>query len=174
MRQSLATENLLKMTKNVFYFTLKAIFVLKIFKCLCWIFGHIENGLIKKIRLISKFITSQPGKQTIAIHILSIILRSKGNGTRKTASWKIAPRKIAPYSNSNPNRNFNPGGDLLRGRGVQSSGGQFPVMRGNQTMEFGQLIEYNMRNIFLEKSYTKYGWETIPRPYSKKSNLSIL
>ena len=43
------------------------------------------------------------------------------------------------------------------GRGVQSSGGQFPVMRGNQTMEFGQLIEYNMRNIFLEKSYTKYG-----------------
>ena len=23
---------------------------------------------------------------------------------------------------------------------------------GNQTMEFGQLIEYNMRNIFLEKS----------------------
>ena len=172
MRQSLATENPLKMTKNVFYFTLKAIFVLKIFKCLCWLFGHIENGLIKKIRLISKFITSQPGKQTIAIHILSIILRSKGNGTRKTASWKIAPRKIAPYSNPNQNRNFNPGGDLLGGG--QSSGGQFPAMRGNQTMKFGQLIEYNMRNIFLEKSYTKYGGETIPRPFSKKSNLSIL
>ena len=27
--------------------------------------------------------------------------------------------------------------------------------KGNQTMKFGQLIEYNMRNIFIEKSYTK-------------------
>ena len=45
--------------------------------------------------------------------------------------------------------------------------------KGNQTMKFGQLIEYNMRNIFLEKSYTKYGGETIPRPFSKKSKLSI-
>ena len=26
---------------------------------------------------------------------------------------------------------------------------------GNQTIEFGQLIEYNMRNIFLEISFTK-------------------
>ena len=33
-------------------------------------------------------------------------------------------------------------------------------------MNFGQLIEYNMRNIFVEKSYTKYGEETIPRPFS--------
>ena len=40
-------------------------------------------------------------------------------------------------------------------------------------MKFGQLIECNMRNIFLEKSYTKYGGETIPRPYFKKSKLSI-
>ena len=29
-------------------------------------------------------------------------------------------------------------------------------------MKFGQLIEYNTRNIFLEKLYTKYGGETIP------------
>ena len=35
-------------------------------------------------------------------------------------------------------------------------------------MKFGQLIEYNMRNIFVEKSYTKYAGETIPRPLSKK------
>ena len=27
--------------------------------------------------------------------------------------------------------------------------------KGHQTMKFGQLIEYNMRNVFLEKSYTK-------------------
>ena len=36
--------------------------------------------------------------------------------------------------------------------------------QGNQTMQFGQLIEYNMRNIFIEKSFTKCGGETIPRP----------
>ena len=65
--------------------------------------------------------TSQPGKQTIAIHILPNISRSKGN----------------------------------------------------QTMKFGQLIECNMRNIFLEKSYTKCGGETIPRLFSGKWKLSI-
>ena len=45
--------------------------------------------------------------------------------------------------------------------------------KGNQTMKFGQLIEFNMRNIFLEKSYIKCGGEMIPRPFSKKSKLSI-
>ena len=40
-------------------------------------------------------------------------------------------------------------------------------------MTFGQLIECNMRNIFVEKSYTKCAGETIPRPLSKKSKLSI-
>ena len=34
-------------------------------------------------------------------------------------------------------------------------------------------IEYNMRNCFLEKSFTKYDRETIPWPFSKKSILSI-
>ena len=81
-----------------------------------------KNGLIRKIRLILKFMTSQPGQQTIAIHILPSISRRKGN----------------------------------------------------QTMKSGQLIEYNMRNIFLEKSYTKCGGKIIPRPFSEKSKLSIL
>ena len=39
--------------------------------------------------------------------------------------------------------------------------------------KFGQLIECNMRNIFLEKSYTKYGGEASPRPFSEKLKLSI-
>ena len=30
-----------------------------------------------------------------------------------------------------------------------------------------------MRNIFLEKSYTKYSEETSPRPFSEKSKLNI-
>ena len=45
--------------------------------------------------------------------------------------------------------------------------------KGNQTMKFGQLIDYNMTNIFLEKSYTKYGGETNPRLFSEKLKLSI-
>ena len=60
--------------------------------------------------------TTQPGEQTIAMHILPNVSRSKGN----------------------------------------------------QTMKFGQLIEYNMRNIFLEKSCTKCGGETITRPFYSK------
>ena len=42
--------------------------------------------------------------------------------------------------------------------------------KGNQTMKFGKLY---MRNIFFEKSYTKYGGETIPRLFCKKSKVSI-
>ena len=34
----------------------------------------------------------------------------------------------------------------------------------NQAMKFGQLIEYNKRNIFLQKLYGKWGRETSPRP----------
>ena len=41
-------------------------------------------------------------------------------------------------------------------------------------MKFGQLLEYNMRNIFLGKSYLKCDRETIPRPFSKKQNLTYL
>ena len=65
--------------------------------------------------------TSQPDKQTIAIHIFPNISRTKFN----------------------------------------------------QTMKLGQIIEYNMRNTFVEKSYTKYDGETISRPFSKKSKLII-
>ena len=57
--------------------------------------------------------TSQLGKQTILIEILSNILRSKDN----------------------------------------------------QIIKFGQLLEYNMKNILLEKSYTKCGGKAIPRPF---------
>ena len=57
-------------------------------------------GLIRKIRLVLKFMTSQPAaERTIAIHILPNISRKKGNHTSK----------------------------------------------------FGQLIEYNTRNVFIEK-----------------------
>ena len=35
-------------------------------------------------------------------------------------------------------------------------------------MKFGQLIESYMRNIFLEKPYTKCGGEASTRPFYKK------
>ena len=40
-------------------------------------------------------------------------------------------------------------------------------------MKFGQLIEHTMRNIFLEKSYTKYDGETSPRSFAGKLKFSI-
>ena len=46
-------------------------------------------------------------------------------------------------------------------------------IKDNQSMIFGQLIKYNMRNIFCEKWYTKFGGETSSRPFYKKWKLSI-
>ena len=42
-----------------------------------------KNGLIRKISLTSKFMTSHPGWQRIAINILLNISRIKGNQTKK-------------------------------------------------------------------------------------------
>ena len=67
-----------------------------IFVLILW--SDTKNGLIKTIELVSKFMTSQPGNETIAMHRLPNISKSKGN----------------------------------------------------QTMKFGQLIEYNTRNISLK------------------------
>ena len=60
---------------------------------------------MRKLWLVSKFMTSQTKQQVITINIFPNISRSKGN----------------------------------------------------QTMKFSLLIDYNMRNIFLEESYAKYG-----------------
>ena len=43
----------------------------------------------------------------------------------------------------------------------------------NQTMKLGQLINDNMRNIFLEKSYARCGGETSPRPFPERFKLSV-
>ena len=45
--------------------------------------------------------------------------------------------------------------------------------KGNKTVKYGQLMEYNMKNILLEKSCTKYGGETSLRSLFKKSKLNI-
>ena len=40
-------------------------------------------------------------------------------------------------------------------------------------MKFDQLVVYDMRNIFLEKSYSKCGRETSLRLFSEKLKLSL-
>ena len=71
-------ESPLNMIKNAFYFTLKALFFLKILKFLSWLFARVKIG---KIGLISKLMTPQTCQQTIVIDIFLIISRSKGNQT---------------------------------------------------------------------------------------------
>ena len=70
------------------------------------------TSLTTMIKLISKFMTSQPGQKTMAIHILPNISGSKSN----------------------------------------------------QAMKLGQSIDYNKRNIFLQKLCRKWDRETSSRP----------
>ena len=102
-----------KNDEKCFLFHLKSSFPSQdiwVFVTIFWSYG--KNGLIRKIRLTSKFMVSQTGLQTIAIHLLPNISQSKGN----------------------------------------------------QTIKFGQLIEYNKKNIFLQKLCRKWSKETSSRP----------
>ena len=100
----------LKVMKNVFYFIVRAPFVLNIWIFVLTFWVMWKNGLIRKLKLISKFMTSQPGWQVIGIHILANILRNKDS----------------------------------------------------QTMKFGDLIEYNKRNIFFKSYAENKTWELVP------------
>ena len=73
-----------KNDENAFYFILKAFFVLQIFRFLSRLFGHVgKTAWLEKIRLTSKFMASQRGLQTIAIHIFPNISQTKGNQAMK-------------------------------------------------------------------------------------------
>ena len=50
---------------------------------------------------------------------------------------------------------------------------QCPIPQEVKAIRQCQLIECNTKNIILEKSYTKCIGETILRPFSKKTKLSI-
>ena len=69
-------ESSLTMMKNFFRSQDILVFVTTFWSCR-------KNNLIRKIGLTSKFMTSQPGLQTISIQILSNISRSQGNQTIK-------------------------------------------------------------------------------------------
>ena len=51
LRQFLTTESPLKVMGNAFYFVLKAFSVLKIFKFLSWLFGHVGKRLHEKTKV---------------------------------------------------------------------------------------------------------------------------
>ena len=88
------------MMKIYFHFTSKAPFVLKIFISFCLDFLVLQqNVLIRKIRLISKSISSQTGKQTIAIHVLPNILRNKDNWAMKFGQLTLSRRSPLSYRN---------------------------------------------------------------------------
>ena len=55
LRQFLEAESPLKIMKNNFYFTSKVLFVLKIFKFLSRLFGHVAKRLDKKDKVNFKF-----------------------------------------------------------------------------------------------------------------------
>ena len=104
-----------------FYFMLKALFVLEIFKFLSWIFGYVEKQLDKKTVVHFKIYDATDWAANNYYTHIAQISRSKNN----------------------------------------------------HTMRFAQLIEYKMRNIFLEKSYTKCVGKASPRSFYRKLKLSI-
>ena len=61
LRQSLAAESLFKIMKNAVHFSSKDLFAYKIFKTLIDLLVIYKNRLIRRIRLISKSMTSEPG-----------------------------------------------------------------------------------------------------------------
>ena len=60
LRQLLATEIPSKILKYAFYFTLKALFVLKVLKYFSTFRSCKKNSFIRNIRLIPNLMTSQP------------------------------------------------------------------------------------------------------------------
>ena len=51
------------------------------------LWSYRKNGFIKKINLIEKFMTLQPGQETVTIHILPNISQNKDNQTMKF--WSV-------------------------------------------------------------------------------------
>ena len=81
------------MLKNAF-FRLKSPFrpeIIKVFVSTFW--ACRENDLVRKIRLISKFMMSHPDQQRITIHILLNISRIKGNQAVKFVQLIEYPKK---------------------------------------------------------------------------------
>ena len=73
----------LKVMKNDFYFILKALLVLKIFKFLSWLFGHVEKRLPQKN--FERFLISSHWRCSVK----KDIFKNLANFTRKHLSWSL-------------------------------------------------------------------------------------
>ena len=60
-----------------------------------------KNGLIRKLWLTSKFITSKTRQKIITIHILFTISRSKSNKIMKFEIWSVMNIQCEKYFTSN-------------------------------------------------------------------------
>ena len=76
-------EKPLEVMKNAFYFILKFFSFSRYLGFYLGFLSCRKNGLSRKISLTSKFMASQSGLQTIAIHIPPNISQSKGNHKMK-------------------------------------------------------------------------------------------
>ena len=75
--------------KNGFYLILKALFIPKRYLNFVLTFWESRNnGLIRKIRLISELMTSQLGQQKITTNILLNISRTKENQAIKFGQFR--------------------------------------------------------------------------------------
>ena len=103
-------ESLLKMIYNAFYFIfLFQLFLFSRYLSFCHDFLSCwKNGLIREIRLMSKIMTSQPGEETITIHILPNISWSKMklgqliDYIKKNVFFKKSCRKKGTETSSRP------------------------------------------------------------------------
>ena len=83
LRRLLTPESPLKIMKNAFYFTSKALFVLKIFKFLSWLFGLAAKRLDKKDKVNFKFYDVTARLTNNRSTHIAHISRSKGNQMMK-------------------------------------------------------------------------------------------
>ena len=93
-RQFLTIESLLKNMKTAIYFMLKASLFIRYLNFCIDFLARLENGWIRKLRLVLRFMTSHTGQQIITIHILPNISGSKSNQAMKCGMSKKRSQKV--------------------------------------------------------------------------------
>ena len=131
LRQFLATENRRRLKKNTFYFIFKALVVIKMFKFLSWLFGHIEKMVWLKEKINFK-INNVP--------------------TWLTNNYNITITKTNNYDQCSSHIETNQ---------LVCSANQLTGFYMRGTLVVKGLIEYKQRNIFLQNSWRKWGKEIL-------------
>ena len=80
--------------KTAIYFMLKASLFIRYLNFCIDFLARLENGWIRKLRLVLRFMTSHTGQQIITIHILPNISGSKSNQAMKCGMLKKRSQKV--------------------------------------------------------------------------------